>query len=711
MNRRGAELTDRRRWRAGPTRSPRRARRSIAVACALVLCLLSTACSSQQLLDPVLRLDLPLVVVDSASAQRWVEVLHASGVSARVGTISEMFERSAGVVPADADLYDDHLGSIRTWVRRGGRLTTPHRRLLERLGVTATGATGGNGQRATGLDDMITWPSATRAATVRFRADSGATDVSVRQRVVGGGPILGRAVLASARFGAGRVLAVGADPVAGDLLGYELFPLLGREVATLGGVPPAPYRRGVEVYVDPGLLVHGDGSAWSATEIADSLVGVSTVYLAGWNFDFVDPADDFEYEELITALHARGIAASAWLAPPFVNLRTWDERPECRQRTSTGREATVGWRSLLALEIPTCFDAAWHAFQRLLTAHSWDGVNFAELYFEAPKVPDDFTPFSAVALERFGRDPAADPEGFLDFRSELAAEQNDALLAQANGLPGATDLDLVLTVIDDSLDPDVARSVGSDLDLLARVAAVRGAALQIEDPYTQWGMPPSRYDAMDARVAATGARSFADVNVVDRMRTAPDIRSRRRPPTTRMVGGELGLALAKASGNRQRVAVYSAATLWDGDRDRLAAMAAGAAIVSDSGVSAPWTVTVPRPSSRMRSATVDGVAWPSSPRGVVLPPGEHEVAWSTKESAVPSLVSSTIELSEVRASPGRIEVGYSVRSRGWIVVGEAPTSVEVDGEKASLPRVRGPEGWAIRVPGGAHSVAVHSASR
>lgn len=96
---------------------------------------------------------------------------------------------------------------------------------------------------------------------------------------------------------------------------------------------------------------------------------------------------------------------------------------------------------------------------------------------------------------------------------------------------------------------------------------------------------------------------------------------------------------------------------------------------------------------------------------MVLPPGEHEVAWSTRESAVPSLVSSTIELSEVRASPGRIEVGYSVRSRGWIVVGEAPTSVEVDGEKASLPRVRGPEGWAIRVPGGAHSVAVHSASR
>jgi len=140
MNRRGAELTDRRRWRPGPTRSPRRATGSVAAACALVVCLFSTACSSQQLLDPVLRLDLPLVVVDSASAQRWVEVLRASGVSARVGTISEMFERSAGVVPADADLYDDHLGSIRTWVRRGGRLTTPHRRLLERLGVTATGA-------------------------------------------------------------------------------------------------------------------------------------------------------------------------------------------------------------------------------------------------------------------------------------------------------------------------------------------------------------------------------------------------------------------------------------------------------------------------------------------------------------------------------------------------------------------------------------------
>lgn len=73
------------------------------------------------------------------------------------------------MVPADADLYDDHLGSIRTWVRHGGRLTTPHRRLLERLGVTASGATGGNGQRATALDDMVTWPSAVHTATVRFQ--------------------------------------------------------------------------------------------------------------------------------------------------------------------------------------------------------------------------------------------------------------------------------------------------------------------------------------------------------------------------------------------------------------------------------------------------------------------------------------------------------------------------------------------------------------
>lgn len=130
------------------------------------------------------------------------------------------------------------------------------------------------------------------------------------------------------------------------------------------------------------------------------------------------------------------------------------------------------------------------------------------------------------------------------------------------------------------------------------------------------------------------------MNVVDRMRTTPTSPAAdAAPPTTRMVGGELGLALAKASGNRQRVAVYSTATLWDG----------GTATASQRWPRSGDRVRLgrersldghgPTPSSRMRSATVDGVAWPSTPRGVVLPPGEHEVAWSTRESAVPGSVS------------------------------------------------------------------------
>lgn len=189
------------------------------------------------------------------------------------------------------------------------------------------------------------------------------------------------------------------------------------------------------------------------------------------------------------------------MAPPFVNLRTWDERPECRQRTSArAAEATVGWRSLLALEIPTCFDAAWHTFQRLLTAHSWDGIN-SELCFSRRRTClNEFTPFSAAALERFGGTPPPTRRASWTFAPSWAAEQNDALLAQANGLPGATDLDLVLTVIDDSLDPDVARSVGSDLDLLAHVRRMQAAPrCRSRIRTAQWGMPPVRATDRDGR--------------------------------------------------------------------------------------------------------------------------------------------------------------------------------------------------------------------
>jgi len=314
----------------------------------------------------------------------------------------------------------------------------------------------------------------------------------------------------------GGVLALATDPVGTGREGWELFPTAGRLVGAWSGAAPGPRRTGTEVYLDPGGL-HGELKG-DPEALATRLAGARTVHVAGWNFDFVDPAADYDYATLIDALHRRGVLVYAWLEPPFVTRRLWDDHPECRERTATGREAMVDWRRLIALEDTACMALATAAWDRLLTRFDWDGVNVAELYFEPDVNRDDHTPFHPSALARFGRDPAADPTGFAAFRTDLVVDLNRAVLAHLNGLPRARDLGFQLTVIDDSLDPALAAKVGSDNRRLATVASEGGASLQVEDPYSVLGTSPLRYERLAGRAAELGPPNSASVNltVVDR---------------------------------------------------------------------------------------------------------------------------------------------------------------------------------------------------
>jgi hypothetical protein len=489
------------------------------------------------------------------------------------------------------------------------------------------------------------------------------------------------------------VLALAVDPVDVGLSGHELLPWLGRQVVAATKPPAGPTRLGAEVYYDPGGL---DGSPG---EIADVLGDVRAVHVAGWNLDFTDPSANFDYAALISALHAKGVLVYAWLEPPFVTLQFWEAHPECRERTASGRDAAVDWRKLVALEDSTCFTAAWDVWRRLLTQYDWDGVNVAELYFEPDVKPEDFTPFSAAALKRFKGDPVADRERFLDFRTDLVVELNDAMLRNANGLPNASKLDFQLTVIDDRLDPGLGRRVGSDVGRLAAGAARNGASLQIEDPFTQWAEGPLRYDRLVADIDGVmpAGQVLIDVNVVDRNGARP---------TTKMTGGELALA-TMAAGRPGRLAVYSAGTTPPSDLRRLPASLAGAAEVFDSGVKAPWTVTVRAPTNAARRLDVDGSPWPAAASGeAVVPPGEHRLSWSKGAARGPGLVRLTAEIGTASVATDRLTFRYDARVRPLAVVDRAVTGVRIDGAESPLEAVPGSDGKVVRLPSGTHEAVL-----
>src|SRR5207248_1784654 len=139
------------------------------------------------------------------------------------------------------------------------------------------------------------------------------------------------------------------DPVGPGRAGFELLPQVGAVVGAELHAPAGPTARSAQIFVDPGGLPKA--LAHDPQKIASLLAagGARVAEIAGWNYDFNDAAANYDYAGLIAALHARGILAYAWLEPPFVTLRLWQDHPECREKTQTGRDAIVDWRSLIAL--------------------------------------------------------------------------------------------------------------------------------------------------------------------------------------------------------------------------------------------------------------------------------------------------------------------------------------------------------------------------
>lgn len=653
--------------------------------------------------DPTTIVDhLPLVVVSGPTSRKWVDLLRSSGISAREGTLDELVARRSGVVPSEVPLSIPQVQRVAAWVDRGGILVSDEQPILEALGTVYVAALTPTTVQSLNQDQDATWPTGTVTASI----GPSAVTIDPTSLVWSGQSTL------AMRFshGAGKVLALGVTPFANDRTGHELLPELGRHVLDLTGAR-GPRRDGLELYLDPGALNDGVKGKLTIDQMVDLAAEARVVHVAGWNFGFTNASDDFDYAQLIDKLHARGILAYAWLEPPLVNLKMWEDWPQCRERTADGREAIVDWRNLIALEDPGCFDAAWSYWRPFLSKFNWDGVNVAELYFEPDIDPRNQTPFHPAALARYGSDPKADPEKFLDWRTSVVTQLNADMLAQLNGLPGASQMDFMLTVIDDDLDPELARKVGSRIVDLAKVAVEGGATLQVEDPFTQWAKGPLRYDSAQKSltISAGQAPAFFDINVVNRVGLSDTV-----PVTPKMTGVELGLAAMSAGRAQGRVAFYAIGTIATQDVAMIPASVAGSVATTDSGVNAPFSVFVPAPTDAIRSAIVDGKPWPFGTGGVIVPKGEHKIEWSDDASKVPGLFRFSAELGTATATESSLELRYDSRLRAFGITDRKPTSISIDGTpltadgfSGSVTAAAGGDNrFLIKLPAGSHSVAL-----
>jgi tetratricopeptide (TPR) repeat protein len=168
--------------------------------------------------------------------------------------------------------------------------------------------------------------------------------------------------------------------------------------------------------------------------------GISSLYVAAWHNMEPDRAADGYLLKLIEACHRNAILVYAWLDLPYVSEKFWNDYPDWREKTASGRDAQIGWRKLMNLQNPECSRAAAEHVKRLLDRFDWDGVNFADAFFEPSQGisdPAQFTPMNGNVRAEFKEiadfdpkslfDPASahsnerDRQAFLQFRTVLAA--------------------------------------------------------------------------------------------------------------------------------------------------------------------------------------------------------------------------------------------------------------------------------------------------
>lgn len=643
-------------------------------------------------------------------------------------TTIEIGDHNLVLVPYNVadSLNDDQIESLRAYVEQGGNLITDFRNpVAAELGVHFLEST----IRIDRVrdrqfpDELLRWQ---RSEVMNKFETMNDDEIMVTDDKTETPVVIGR------RYGRGSFIFFGTrfDPVSNG--GFSRYPYLIHYVERFLLLRPIVRREQLEMYFDPGfrhtVSIEQLVSRWASR-------GIRVIYVAGWH---EYQKYTYDYARLIRLAHANGILVYAWLEPPQVSQKFWTEHPEWREKNYKGEDVRPSWRYPVALTDRACLDAALEYYRKLLTSYDWDGVNIAELYFEAGqgmRDPKLMTPMHPSARNQFRRSYGFDPielfepssqyywrsnlsslSDFTTYRVRMVTHLHEVFLSLADSIRNSrAGFQVVVTVMDNLDAPELRNNFGVDVREILPLRSKYRFTLLIEDPESMWSHDPRRYEAIASRYRALlDSDDFAlDLNILS---FRPDTVITQFP-TRIQTGTESYWLVHSAAHGAKRAVIYAESSVNPQDLSLLPY--AYAARTSVRKVEDGWEVNTATPIVLQLAAATQEI-WRGDERMVSIGDGKFLLPiGSYRVREVPSgvspfqpdiletrILSITGELLSARSSQRSVELRYRSDTRCIVTLTKEPYALFVDGRESSFKALKGDGRYALVLPPGEHTVLI-----
>jgi uncharacterized protein YdaL len=573
-------------------------------------------------------------------------------------------------------------------------------------------------------EEHITWPNPVPAFKFEPEYDDIAfcyDDVTKFPLIIGRNIDKGKMIFISSLF----------DPY--TQRGYSLYPYLMIYMQEFLNLHPIVRRNKLETYFDPGFR-----TAFSVESLVSQWVeqGIHIVHAAAWH---VYPKFTYDYKRLIDLAHANGILVYAWVEPPQVSQAFYNTHPEWREKNYLNHDVRPSWRYPVALTDDACLNAATTEYLSILNRYDWDGVNLAELYFEAGRGFEDaelFTPMHPSAKSEFKKLHGFDPEklfdqssryywktntaaknSFVNYRAEKLSRIYDHFLGEFSKFCSKKNgFDLMVTCMDSYGSPELRENIGVDMNNIIALQNKYKFRLQIEDPENRWSSDPDRYYTIgrlyQKKIQDSSLLSL-DLNILN-FREQDSLKAFS---TTIQTGVESYLLINAAARGAGRFTIYSEASINQQDLALLPYAAAAQVQYSyiDGGMifNSPYSFTIKLP-SECQEILLDGNTTTSfRDNSFFIPAGIHKVifsnggitGFSTREFQT-KILSFTGNVLAASYGIKDLKIIYAAEGRNILTLNQAPTAIKIDGNYIDFTVMKGNDCYSVFLPPGKHTAEI-----